>query len=223
MSRHPSVVLLLVPGLLFLQGCFDSFGPKGGGKPGDYSCAAPGGHNVSISPSSGELEYIQLGDSITYRSEIVNRNCQPVSLDLRTSWSSSAPETLSVSPLPPSGGSARAHALRLGPAMVRLAVGSDTGKHAIRVIRRIASLQLSPASASIQVGDSVRIWSVVTDTSGAPTNVSVQFIYNTSPVITMQCCRGRGIWVRGNKPGVVTIQAHFFDLVGTTTITVVAP
>lgn len=165
--------------------------------------------------------FVQLGDSLTVQASVLDGQCRPLSLDLMTSWSSSNNAVATVHPLPPMGDFAVVRPKAVGIASAIVTAQGAPGSLEFEVIPRVASLVLNPATATLRVGDSIRVSAVAKSASGQVIPVvPVRYTYDQSPTV-MTNYTDKGIWVYGKSPGTFTIEAQLFALRASSVITIV--
>jgi hypothetical protein len=193
---------------------------------GDH-CDGASGNIAKISLAGmATVDYIQLGDSLILGAEVTDGRCQPVVVDLMEGWSSSAPTVFSVSALRPSGQQARGVSHKTGTSNVKVAIGTNLATVQMRVVPRIASVIISPAAATISVGDSVLLAILVTDTAGRAV-VDPMPDFNVDrlnyQVFAFRVVGAGKMWIFGRAAGTVILSTNpLFDLIARSTITVAA-
>ena len=212
--------------MCLLQGCVDlsdSMGPieiPGGNWGGFCDDSTPDPAFVGVYFLDAQ-RYVQLGDSLMVYASVLNGRCQPISIDLMSSWSSSNNSVATIEPVPPNGEVAIVRTRATGVASAIATAKGAAGSVEFQVIPRVATMVLNPATATLRVGDSIRVSPVAKSASGQIIPVvPVQYSYEQSPAVMMNFT-DKGIWIYGQNPGTFTLQAQVFDLQSTAVITIV--
>lgn len=99
---------------------------------------------------------------------------------------------------------------------VNISLGPRSGHVPVTVTVGDHSVVVSPASATVAAGDSVKLTATVTAAGGAPMNVQVEWA-TLNPGIATVTPTG---WVRGNVAGTVQIVATYGGVGGSSQVTV---
>ena len=132
-------------------------GPASGGAAVSVSPAPPVATSLTVGPSTAELD--ALGATAQLSAEVLDQNGRPMP-GAAVTWSSGDPSVATVDE------SGLATAVGNGQATITATSGSASGSATVTVAQVAAAVALSPASASIEVGDTLRLSAVATDANG---------------------------------------------------------
>lgn len=206
--RHSS----LLPALLaLLAAC-------GGGADGDVGPTPPPAPppplttaSVAVTPAAPTLD---IGATITL--EAAARAANGALLTSRTvSWSSAAPAVATVA------GAGVVTAVAPGTALVTATIDGVAGSATVTVRPRpVASVQLSPATDSLVIGESAPFTATVRDATGALLTDRAVVWSTTVPAVASVSSAGL---VTALSPGRVQVRATSEGVVGSATVDVVTP
>ncbi|HEX6927566.1 MAG TPA: Ig-like domain-containing protein [Longimicrobiaceae bacterium] len=164
--------------------------------------------SVEVSPSSATL---QVGETLQFTARALAQDGSELA-GRAVTWSSSASQILEVS----EDGLATAHLL--GAATVRATIEGKVGNAGVAVIpRSVASVEITPASLSLEVGDSTQLEATALDDNGSELpGRAVEWSTSDEAIATVST---RGL-VRGVASGEATITATSEGRSGTASITV---
>ena len=144
-----------------------------------------------------------------------NTGYGPVTADLPTQWISSNPAVASIS------ADGRLRALSLGFTTIEARIGEDYGSRRVTVeVAPVASITMSPATATIVPFGAVSLLAEPRDASGTVTSATVTWT-SSNPTIAAVSASGRV--VANGTPGSTTITASSNGKSGTAVVTVAAP
>ena len=163
---------------------------------------------VAVSPSSAALSSI--GETVQLAAEVRDQNGRAMS-GAAVAWASSdqAVTTVDASGLATAAGN--------GTATITATSGSASGTAAVTVEQSAATVAVSPDSAALVVGDTVRLSATVLDAlGGAVEGAAVAWSSRDTLVATVD---GSGL-VRGLGPGRATVTAASGSAAGSATVAV---
>lgn len=163
---------------------------------------------------------VGVGGSIALHAVVLDENGDPVT-DPVVNWSSSDPTRASVT-----SGDDTAIVMGLGAGWVRITAesGGEVGWRDIEVIgdlEPVASVQVSPLSATLSVGDSTGFIAELRDAAGhVVTGRPVTWFSTNTPVASIEGAFGASVVVRAHTVGGATIRATSEGHVGEASVTV---
>ena len=166
---------------------------------------------VTVSPATAELT--ALGATVQLRAEVLDQYGQ-VMAGAAVSWSCTAASVATVD------GSGLVGAAANGAATITATAGSASGEAVVTVMQSAGSVVVSPAAATVALGDTVRLTAEAFDENGHPV-AGVVFSWSSSDASVARA-DGSGL-VRGVTEGSATITATSGSAQGTSGITVVNP
>ena len=113
--------------------------------------------SVTVSPATTELDAV--GAIVQLSAEVLDQNGQPMS-GAAVAWSSGDESVATVD------AAGFATAVGNGQATITAASGSASGSATVTVAQVVATVAVSPASASLEVGDTLRLSAEATDANG---------------------------------------------------------
>jgi uncharacterized protein YjdB len=163
---------------------------------------------VIVSPE--EETITSLGSSVQFTAIVLDDQDNPI-VDPSLTWSTQNPEIAAVD------GSGKVTSRALGAALIVAVSGNAADTSTVRVRQEVATVSVSPARATLAVGDSVRLTATAVDANGVVVE-GVGFTWTSSdaPVAAVST-RGTVI---GVEQGTSTVTAAADGKTGTATITV---
>ncbi|HEX8493428.1 MAG TPA: Ig-like domain-containing protein [Pyrinomonadaceae bacterium] len=165
---------------------------------------------IEVTPASTT---IKVGQTQTYTARAFSNVGGPEVEVLNVSfiWDSSDPSVATVSPL--TGRTTVATALKPGITTIRARAGGQQGTAQLTVTADVASIELTPDTATISVGGSQTFTAVARDVNGnAIPNITFTFsLRNPSPAnaATITATTANTVTVRGDNAGSVTVVASY--------------